>query len=238
MAASYPTSVKSFTTRSTNQTIAAAHVNDLQDEVAAIETALLGSFTHNLTIIEDGLQLYRADSARYSKLYHDTTGAAWQLSDTLDSWRFEDINNHAYVTMSSAASIEIKGANTVDATLTLSADNSDDTGDTWHIRSNASDNRLTFLNESTEIAGLIGTNIFRMTTTARGTGAAPGPSVEVGRNSSGSGAAGSLMLTQRGGTAYYLWVDATGDLRIHTAPPTENNTTVSDTAGTVVGTQS
>lgn len=40
MPASYPGSVKTFTTRSAGQTIEAAHVNDLQDEVNAIEAGL------------------------------------------------------------------------------------------------------------------------------------------------------------------------------------------------------
>lgn len=39
--ASYPNSVKSFASRSAGQTIASAHVNDLQDEVNAVETALV-----------------------------------------------------------------------------------------------------------------------------------------------------------------------------------------------------
>lgn len=37
----YPTTPKTFTTRSAGQTIAASHVNDLQDEVNAIEAGLL-----------------------------------------------------------------------------------------------------------------------------------------------------------------------------------------------------
>lgn len=41
MAASYPTAVKSFTSRSAGQTISASHVNDVQDEVNAIEAGLL-----------------------------------------------------------------------------------------------------------------------------------------------------------------------------------------------------
>jgi hypothetical protein len=41
MSASYPGSVKSFANRSAGQTIASAHINDLQDEVAAIEDGLL-----------------------------------------------------------------------------------------------------------------------------------------------------------------------------------------------------
>lgn len=49
MAASYPTASKSFSTKATNDVIEAAHVNDLQDEVTAIETALLtGGLAHNL----------------------------------------------------------------------------------------------------------------------------------------------------------------------------------------------
>lgn len=41
MAASYPTAAKSFTTRVAGDTIQPGHVNDLQDEVTAIETDLL-----------------------------------------------------------------------------------------------------------------------------------------------------------------------------------------------------
>jgi hypothetical protein len=41
MSASFPTSVKTFTSRSAGQAIGSAHINDLQDEVAAVETVLL-----------------------------------------------------------------------------------------------------------------------------------------------------------------------------------------------------
>lgn len=40
----YPTSVNSFTTKNTGNTIQAAHINDLQTEVTAIETDLLTAF--------------------------------------------------------------------------------------------------------------------------------------------------------------------------------------------------
>lgn len=40
-AASYPTAIKSFTTKASGDTVQAAHINDLQDEVTAIETNLL-----------------------------------------------------------------------------------------------------------------------------------------------------------------------------------------------------
>jgi len=41
MPASYPSAVKSFTTKNTGDTIQASHIDDLQDEVTAIETGLL-----------------------------------------------------------------------------------------------------------------------------------------------------------------------------------------------------
>lgn len=41
MAASYPGSAKSFTTKTNGQTIDPSHVNDLQDEVNAIEVDLI-----------------------------------------------------------------------------------------------------------------------------------------------------------------------------------------------------
>jgi len=47
MPASFPTSVKAFTTKTTAQTIDAAHVNDLQSEVTAIENCLLGNTAYN-----------------------------------------------------------------------------------------------------------------------------------------------------------------------------------------------
>jgi hypothetical protein len=40
MAASYPASIKSFTTKEAGGAILSAHVNDLQDEVVAVETQL------------------------------------------------------------------------------------------------------------------------------------------------------------------------------------------------------
>jgi hypothetical protein len=47
LAASYPSAIKSFTTRIAGDTIQPAHINDLQDEVAAIETDI---FTNGLTL--------------------------------------------------------------------------------------------------------------------------------------------------------------------------------------------
>ncbi len=46
----YPTGVFSPPSRSPGQTIASAIVNDIQAEVTAIETALLGTITHSLNV--------------------------------------------------------------------------------------------------------------------------------------------------------------------------------------------
>lgn len=72
---------------------------------------------------------------------------------------------------------------------------------------------------------------------ALGTGVTVGPYITIGRNSSGTGSAGHLKFTRKGGTVDVAWVDNSGNMRIHSAAPSEDNTTVSDTAGTVVGTQ-
>lgn len=71
---------------------------------------------------------------------------------------------------------------------------------------------------------------------AWGTGAVQGNRIQIGRNSSGNGASGSLGMANRPGTTYFLWPDASANLRIDVIPPTEDNS-ASDTGGTVVGTQ-
>jgi hypothetical protein len=48
MPASYPNSVKVFTTKTTGQTILASHINEPQDEITAIEQGLLQGLEHAL----------------------------------------------------------------------------------------------------------------------------------------------------------------------------------------------
>lgn len=69
--------------------------------------------------------------------------------------------------------------------------------------------------------------------TVDGIGGSAGPMLEIGRNSDATvPAAGTVKLTTRSGTNYYLWVDATGNVRVHTSAPTNS---ASDTAGQIVG---
>jgi hypothetical protein len=50
--------------------------------------------------------------------------------------------------------LEIQGAEGTDAILTLDADEGDDAADTWEIRSEAADNDLSFVNDTTEVMNL------------------------------------------------------------------------------------
>jgi len=85
-------------------------------------------------------------------------------------------------------------------------------------------------------AGGLG-NFLAIPALANGTGTQGGSVFFVGRNTSGSGAAACLMMEQGNGTDQFLWVDNSSLLRIGTGRPTEDNTTVSHTSGTVVGDQ-
>ncbi|HMS85088.1 MAG TPA: hypothetical protein PKD12_15690 [Nitrospira sp.] len=61
-----------------------------------------------------------------------------------------------------------------------------------------------------------------------------GPSVRLTRNTNGTKPGAAFVnLMNRAGTAYRIWPDASGNLRIHTADPIYDN----DGLGTVIGTQ-
>jgi len=65
----------------------------------------------------------------------------------------------------------------------------------------------------------------------RDLGAGPGGQVELWHNTNGATpAAGNIIFHNLNGTAFYLWVDANGDLRFGTSAPTNAN----DMTGTVI----
>lgn len=68
-AASYPSSVKSFTTKATTDTIQAAHVNDLQDEVTAVENGLLNGLAHTIKPLTDAAYDLGTSLLRWRNLY-------------------------------------------------------------------------------------------------------------------------------------------------------------------------
>src|SRR5574343_949995 len=94
MAASYPSSIKIFSSKTSGSTIRASHVNELQDEVAAIETGLKTGLGHNLLFSPDATydigasgatrprDLFCSRNAAFGGTL-DVTGAA-TLGSTLD----------------------------------------------------------------------------------------------------------------------------------------------------------
>ena len=88
MAASYPTTAKAFTTKATGDTYQAAHINDLQDEVTAIETALLTSGLAHAVKITAGAGGASLTLPTTGRLYFDggtNTYLVERASDTLNA---------------------------------------------------------------------------------------------------------------------------------------------------------
>lgn len=71
MSASYPTSTKSFTTKvdGPGHTISASHVNDLQDEVVAIENGLRAGLAHDLLFTDATYDIGKSGATRPRDLF-------------------------------------------------------------------------------------------------------------------------------------------------------------------------
>lgn len=66
----YPTSVFNPSARSNGQTIDASHVNDVQNELNALETALLGTITHSLNVSgASTLATVQAGASTFAELF-------------------------------------------------------------------------------------------------------------------------------------------------------------------------
>lgn len=64
MPASYPSSAKTFSTKATNDIIEASHINDLQDEIAAIESGLLTALGHDLKFTDATYDIGKSGATR------------------------------------------------------------------------------------------------------------------------------------------------------------------------------
>lgn len=69
MAASFPTSIASFTTKTNGQTIQPAHINDLQAEITAIETALISGFPQTFIPLTDATYDLGSTSKKFRDLF-------------------------------------------------------------------------------------------------------------------------------------------------------------------------
>jgi hypothetical protein len=71
MAASYPSSVKTFSTKTTGDTIEVADVNDPQAEITAVEGGLINGIAHHLIPDADGTRNLGSAAKQWAALYVD-----------------------------------------------------------------------------------------------------------------------------------------------------------------------
>jgi hypothetical protein len=123
-AASFPSSVKSFTTKLAGDTVQASHINDLQDEVAAVETDLLNGFGHHLLFTDNTYDIGQSGATRPRHLYLAqnavvggtlaVTGASTLTGNTQVSGTF---GSTGAATLSST--LNVTGATTLSSTLAV-----------------------------------------------------------------------------------------------------------------------
>lgn len=113
-AASYPTSVKVFTTKAQNETIQPAHMNDVQDEIVAVEQGLLNGFQHDLKPDTDGGRALGTTALRFKnlRLFLGTLTDQLAAIDIAGTWNdaadtFTAIKANITDTASAAASLLI-----------------------------------------------------------------------------------------------------------------------------------
>lgn len=117
-AASFPSSVKSFTTKLAGDTIQAAHINDLQDEVTAVETDLLNGFQHHLLFTDNTYDIGQSGATRPRHLYlaqNATIGGT--LGVTGNSTLSGTLGVTGAATLSST--LGVTGATTLSSTLAV-----------------------------------------------------------------------------------------------------------------------
>ena len=119
--ASFPNSIKSFTTKSNGQTIDASHPNDIQDEVVAVETNLLSGSTGQVYIggtppaFASTLGIHRIESSQLSVSGASTFGTVQAGASTLASL---SVSGGSTVTTLQAGNSTITGNLTVSGTIT------------------------------------------------------------------------------------------------------------------------
>lgn len=120
-AASFPSSVKSFTTKLAGDTVQASHINDLQDEIVAVETDLLNGLQHHLLFTDNTYDIGQSGATRPRHLYlaqNATIGGtlgvtgAGTFSSTLAVTGTANLNGAANVAgaLTPAALLDISGA--------------------------------------------------------------------------------------------------------------------------------
>jgi hypothetical protein len=160
-----------------------------------------------------------------------SSGSGYDTGTTLQRWSHAEPTNYfGFVKLESPAGDPILSFGTYDYGVTYANTLNMVNGHVL-IGTTTDSGQLTVKAGSTSTVGLV-----------VDTPASAGPRMEVGR-SSNAGAegpvAGTMNFTKKDDTNGFVWVDASGNLRINSSAPTgsSGSPTVSDTAGTVIGTQ-
>jgi hypothetical protein len=124
--ASFPTSIKSFTTKVAHvTTFAAAHINDLQDEVVALETFLLPGAAGTVVFNEAGIvQHFRAEGDNDANLlYLDGTNDRVGIGTATPTVKFDVAGPIKASTTVDAGTIVTAGSDLVAAARVVQATN-------------------------------------------------------------------------------------------------------------------
>jgi hypothetical protein len=141
MPASYPNSVKVFTTKTTGQTILASHINEPQDEITAIEQGLLQGLAHALFPNTDAGQDLGTTTKRWRNLLVQKIAAGITNATRL---RVQEVGTSTWITVN--ADFDGTNWNREDTTQPAQAVEINDTKEVKYYRAAAGSNPIAWTN--------------------------------------------------------------------------------------------
>jgi hypothetical protein len=141
MPASYPNSVKVFTTKTTGQTILASHINEPQDEITAIEQGLLQGLAHALFPSTDVGQDLGTTTKRWRQLLVQKIAAGITNATKL---RIQEVGTSTWITVN--ADFDGTNWNREDTTQPAQGIEINNNKEVKYYRAAAGDNPITWTN--------------------------------------------------------------------------------------------
>jgi hypothetical protein len=141
MPASYPNSVKIFTTKTTGQTILASHINEPQDEITAIEQGLLQGLAHALFPNTDAGQDLGTTTKRWRNLLVQKIASGITNATKL---RIQEVGTSTWITVN--ADFDGTNWNREDTTQPAQAVEISDTKEVKYYRAAAGSNPIAWTN--------------------------------------------------------------------------------------------
>jgi hypothetical protein len=141
MPASYPNSVKVFTTKTTGQTILASHINEPQDEITAIEQGLLQGLAHALFPNTDAGQDLGTTTKRWRNLLVQKIASGITNATKL---RIQEVGTSTWITVN--ADFDGTNWNREDTTQPAQGIEINNNKEVKYYRAAAGDNPITWTN--------------------------------------------------------------------------------------------